>query len=156
MFTEWLTPVLLGALILFTLWGLWRGLSGEIASLLALGSAGVGTWLIHPYILAFIAQWRELSAIYIAVCACLLLILFFLVTRKIVTYTLDKGMSFLIGQPWNAILGGLFGCLKTALATSFIVVLIYRAEDKSTMWQHLADFWTEQGQAVIVLCERLR
>ena len=106
--------VLLGGVALLVGIGLYRGLSGELASLAGFAAAAAGGGVLYGYAHICVraigfnkGDTTELVATGVAVFVLGLIV--FGIVRKMV----DKFVSFLVPQPTNALLGALSGVLKS-------------------------------------------
>ena len=116
--------VLFGVTAFFVVVGLFRGLSGQMGSLVGIAVALIAGYFLFSPFRAMVAagEWVTGEAAQNGVAAGLdfiaVLIVFGLVRRVVA-----KFVSFLVPQPMNALVGGLVGLLKGAVAVSILTGL---------------------------------
>ena len=107
-------------------WGMWRGIAGELAAVAWIATAlGVGFFSyapMHSVVESFMSAGGKggggasLAAIGMTVFVAL-------VAALLVRFVVRKFVSFLLPQPWNAILGGFVGVLKGAVLVAALTAV---------------------------------
>ena len=103
-------------------WGLWRGIAGELAAV-----AWIATALVVGYF-AYSPMCRMVDSVIAEgggarLVAVGLTVFVALVAALIVRFVVRKFVSFLLPQPWNAIIGGLVGVLKGAVLVAALTAV---------------------------------
>jgi len=118
--------VLIGVMAALGGWGMWRGIAGELAAVAWIVAALVVGYLAYSpmcgVVETFMAAGRTsgngagLAAVGVTVFVAL-------VVALLVRFAVRKFVSFLLPQPWNAILGGLVGVLKGAVLVAVLTAV---------------------------------
>lgn len=106
-------------------WGLWRGIAGELAAV-----AWIATALLVGFF-AYSPMCRTVDSVAAAggggggarLAAVGITVFVALVAALLVRFLVRKFVSFLLPQPWNAIIGGLIGVLKGAVLVAALTAV---------------------------------
>ncbi len=143
-----ITPILIGLTLLFALLGGWRGLSGEIAGFCAVVIGGMVSYYAYPYILDMIVQYIDTVSLNATIYSFLIALAIFIILRKLTAIYTKKLLNIFIDQPWNALLGALFGAIKVILIASIVIGELAMNPKKSRI-QTIGRFWKDVGTTAI-------
>ncbi len=106
-------------------WGMWRGIAGEIAAVAWIAAAlAVGFFSyapMHAVVGSFMAAGGKGGETSLAAVGMTVFVA--LVTALLVRFAVRKFVSFLLPQPWNAILGGVVGVLKGSVLVAALTAV---------------------------------
>lgn len=132
--------VLIGILTLFAVIGAFRGLSGELATILAALLSAALLWMGAPYLRDTVFYFapdlpRDGSIFYTAIVSVVLAFFLFFFIAKI----LKKIVKWAFPQPFDAILGALFGAAKAFLIISIVAGILTASKDYITSARQKAE-----------------
>ncbi|MDA8416206.1 MAG: CvpA family protein [Betaproteobacteria bacterium] len=117
----WVDLILVGILLVSTLWGWVRGMIGELLGLLGwiLGfwGARLGTPLLAPYLTPITQQTLRWAVAFI------IILVIILITVKILSSLLQKGAAHLGLKGLDGLLGATFGFLRGAVLDLILLLL---------------------------------
>ena len=117
--------VLVAVMVALGGWGMWRGIAGEIAAVAWIGTAlavGFFSYLsMHSLVESFMAAGGKSGSAELAAVGMTVFVA--LVVALLVRFAVRKFVSFLLPQPWNAILGGIVGVLKGAVLVAALTAV---------------------------------
>lgn len=163
-----LNLVIIGVICIFAIIGAFRGLSGELATILASTLSAVLLWFGAPLLrqtVFYIAPNlpHKESICYIAIAAIILALIAYFTLKML----FQKIVQWAVQQPYDAILGAIFGGAKAYLLISIIAGLISASDGKvdvstvkkTVISEGVATFWakcftSEQGVSIEITASK--
>ena len=107
------------------LFGLFRGLSGELARIAAIVGAFLSCRFLGPVWKSLCASWFGDSGFLFALMAVVGFLVLATLAGWLVRKVVDKCLRVLVPQPANAVLGGVFGAIAAFLLAAIVCSLIH-------------------------------
>lgn len=118
--------ILVGVIGALGAWGLWRGIAGELAAAAWIATALLVGYFAYAPVCGAVDRFMSAgggSASGAGLAAIGITAFVALVSALMVRFVVRKFVSFLLPQPWNAVVGGLVGVLKGAVAVAALAAV---------------------------------